>query len=315
MKLGLVAPTERRATHDQIRKVAVTAEELGVSTLWVGDHLVFPQEYESSYPYGSEIYVDDDRFFMESLTSLAFIAGATRKIGLGTDVLIAPLRRPLALANVVGTLWYLSGGRLHLGVGAGWLREEFDLIGADFDSRYEQLEGFISLVRKLSETKGRMTENDGSGYFAVPFESEARSAPDILYGGTSEGACKRAVRIADGWVGVGLSLNGLRERLDWFSQYAESFGRDLGDFRIITSGLVDLVEDRTSWDDDSRVLRGSAEAIVEHLHAYSALGVDEFIAYPRAGREDGWLQRYISVVERVTEAARPPLVLSSFRSA
>src|SRR5919204_5796530 len=138
MEFGLFLPVSgRSATRRTLREYAQQAEGLGFRQLWAAERLVIPWTIETAYPYaeGATFIVPPDRPFLESLTVLAFLAGCTQRIKLGVSVLVLPYRHPLHWAKVAATIDVLSEGRFTLGVGVGWMKEEFDVLGAPFAER------------------------------------------------------------------------------------------------------------------------------------------------------------------------------------
>src|ERR1700694_2694942 len=138
MKFGFEVPVRNAASAQSIRDFAVTAEGLGFSSLWVGDHSVIPDEIASPYPIPhrydetlTDLFPDPGVF--EACTALGYLAGCTSKISLGVGVLVVPLRNPVSLAKQLATLSVVSQGRILAGVGLGWMREEFDALHEPFD--------------------------------------------------------------------------------------------------------------------------------------------------------------------------------------
>jgi probable F420-dependent oxidoreductase len=182
------------AVTGAIQRAAQRAEELGFDDVWVSDHLVVPVAQARPAP-----------LLYDPLMALAFAAAATTRIGIGTNVLVAPqYPSPLALANSLASLDSLSGGRLTLGVGSGWSRAEFAALGAPFDHRGTRLEEIVALCREVwSDDPSR---HDGLRY---PSFSGMRVLPKpaheipVWLGGRSEAALARAARIGDGFAGVG----------------------------------------------------------------------------------------------------------------
>ena len=137
MRIGVHVPQwGQSATRSGVLDVALAAEASGLDSIWVADHLVFPVESKSRYPYRPDgVPFDLADGFLEALTELAVVAGATSRIGLGTSVLVMPMRDPLTTAKVATTIDVLSVGRLQLALGAGWWREEFDALGQACEGR------------------------------------------------------------------------------------------------------------------------------------------------------------------------------------
>src|ERR687885_1118986 len=133
LPIGCTLPTRGAAADPAaIGALAQTAEDLGFDSVWISDHVVVPEHISSAYPYSP-----DGRFptaptqpYLEPLSALGYLAGRTRRVRLGTHVLVLPYRHPLLTAKMIATLDNLSGGRVDLGIGVGWMREEFEAVGA-----------------------------------------------------------------------------------------------------------------------------------------------------------------------------------------
>jgi len=186
-------------------EVAVAADEAGIHSGWVADHIVFPAGELTSrntttasggYPRPF------DEATLESWTCLAYVAGATKRLGLGVGVCVVPYRNPLILAKVIASLDVLSGGRVMCGVGMGWIEQEFDALQVPFATRRARLEEGIAMMRRCWETSpvtfhGQEFRIDEPVHF-VP--RPTGNVP-IIMGGHSAPALRRAVAMADGWIG------------------------------------------------------------------------------------------------------------------
>jgi probable F420-dependent oxidoreductase len=193
--------------------LAARLDEAGFDSLWVSDHVVFPHQTTSRYPFAADGKVTwplDDAY-LEPLVVLGAVAAATTRIAIGTSVLIAPMRNPVLLAKQAATIDALSGGRLVLGVGAGWLREEFEALDADFDARGEVLDEWISIARSCWTGSAGPLEGR---HYRLPGPIYSRPAPEggipILIGGMSRHALRRAAA-ANGWLGQ-YALEAMSER-------------------------------------------------------------------------------------------------------
>jgi probable F420-dependent oxidoreductase len=201
-----------------VRAYALLAEELGFDGVWLGDHIVLPDEYGSRYPYGAAHPVAADRPFLEALTTLAFVAGATRRVRLAVAVLVAPYRPPLLQAKQIATLDDLSEGRLEVGFGAGWLAEEFAALGVDYAQRGSITDEAIGLMQSL--WTGESVSHDGRhfslhGIRCLPRPAQ-RPGPPLWIGGNSASALRRVLRTGAGWLApaqTAQELAGLIERL------------------------------------------------------------------------------------------------------
>jgi probable F420-dependent oxidoreductase len=211
------------AEPDQLLGIARAAEEAGLHGVLLSDHLFFPGKLASRYPYSADgkPAFDGSTPFPEPWTTIAAMAAVTERLHFATMVYILPLRHPLEVAKTVGTVALLSGGRVALGVGAGWIREEFDALGVRFEARGARMDEMIAVMRKA--WTGEMVEHRGRCFELGAFQmSPPPPAPVPIYvGGLSPAALRRAARLGDGWIGTGQTpeeaiayaaqLRGLRE--------------------------------------------------------------------------------------------------------
>jgi probable F420-dependent oxidoreductase len=193
------------AEPDQLLGIARAAEEAGLHGVLLSDHLFFPGRLASRYPYSADgkPAFDGRTPFPDPWTTIAAMAAVTERLRFGTMVYILPLRHPLEVAKTVGTAALLSGGRVALGVGAGWIREEFDALGVPFAARGARMDEMIE-ERRAAWT-GEMAEHRGRFFDLGTFQmSPAPPAPVPIYvGGLSPAALGRAARLGDGWIGTG----------------------------------------------------------------------------------------------------------------
>ncbi len=190
---------------DQLVGVAQAAEEAGFHGLLLADHLFFPAKLGSKYPYsedGAPMF-DGRTPFPDPWTTIASMAAVTKRLHFATFVFILPLRHPIELAKSLGTLSLLSGGRVALGAGAGWIREEFDALGVDFHTRGKRMDEMVVAMRKL--WSGEVVEHHGRFFDFAPLQMSPAPGrePPIWFGGLSDVAMKRAATLGDGWLGVG----------------------------------------------------------------------------------------------------------------
>ncbi|QLQ09756.1 MAG: TIGR03619 family F420-dependent LLM class oxidoreductase [Nocardioidaceae bacterium] len=242
MKIGVHVPQwGDSADRAGVLDVAQAAEECGIDSIWVADHIVFPVDSATKYPYradGTPFGAEDG--FLEALTLLAVVAGATSRVGLGTSVLVLPMRDPLTTAKVATTIDVMSGGRLQLAVGAGWWREEFDALGQEFDGRGTRMDEQIDIL-KSAWTKPSFSHAGEAYRFAelacTPLPVRA-GGPPILIGGMGARAQRRAAERGDGWHAVGADLEVLREGRARIDARASEVGRDPAEIMISTSAGV-----------------------------------------------------------------------------
>ena len=205
MRIGAKLPNSGPLAVDPgIPRLARTLEEAGFDSLWVADHVVLPRVMESRYPFaadGRATWPTDTPYF-DSLVALALAAAVTERVGLGTGVLVLPQRQPVVTAKQVASIDAASGGRLSLGVGAGWLEEEFDALNVPFDTRGSRLEEWVALLRACwTGTPEPFTGR----HYTLPPDILCLPAPPhripVLVGGHTKPAVRRATTIGDGWLG------------------------------------------------------------------------------------------------------------------
>ena len=190
---------------DQLIPLAAAAEEAGFHGVMLADHLFFPGRLESRYPYSEDGVpgFDGTMPFPDPWTTIAAMAAVTERLHFGTMVYILPLRHPIEVAKSVGTAAFHSRGRVALGVGAGWIKEEFDTLGVDFRTRGKRMNEMIEAMRTI--WTGEMVEHHGEHFDFGPLQmSPAPGAKiPIHVGGISKIALRRAATLGDGWIGTG----------------------------------------------------------------------------------------------------------------
>jgi probable F420-dependent oxidoreductase len=220
--------------------LATAAEAAGFESLWTVEHVVVPSGYTSAYPYdpsGKMAGGAEDFDLPDPLIWLAYVAAVTTRIRLATGILILPQRNPVITAKEVASLDHLSGGRVVLGVGVGWLEEEFRALGVPFARRGKRLDAYIDAMRALWTQDKATVKSD-----FVEFEDcISRPRPEhgtvpIVIGGHTEAAARRAGRIGDGFFPNG-DLDGLKKLFSIARAEAEKAGRD-PDAVELTSGAM-----------------------------------------------------------------------------
>ena len=227
MKVGIAfANILNFGTPEGSIQFAQAAEKAGVDSLWTVEHVIYPSNYDSEYPYDTsgKMMMAPDTDLTDPLIWLTWLAANTSSIRLGTGILILPERNPLVLAKELGTLDSLSGGRVELGIGVGWLKEEFDALGIPWERRGARTDEYVAVMQKL------WSGNEGSfdGEF-VSFENissnpkPVHGSVPITIGGHSDAAARRAGRIGNGF----FPGNGdLQHMLNLMNESAEQNGRD-----------------------------------------------------------------------------------------
>lgn len=281
MKVGVHLPQwGAGATRKGVIEAAQAAESAGFDSLWVADHIVFPMESTSRYPYRADgVPFSPDDGFLEAFTTLAVAAGVTSRVELGTSVLVMPMREPLITAKVVSTLDVLSGGRTVLAMGAGWWQEEFEALGQRFDARGRRFDEQIDILRDAWSHQS--VSHDGEFYqfeelSCTPLPIQT-GGPKLLIGGMGALAHRRAATLGDGWHAVGADLEVLLAGRKAIDKIAADNGRDPSEIQISTSaGLssdpgraADRVRSLAKGGVDHLIvnLRGEGVALLEEIEA------------------------------------------------
>jgi len=226
------------AKGKNIAAIATLSEELGFASLWCGDHVAFPWQTSSHYPYAAEgMYWNPTTPWVDPLVSLSWAGAVTSRIGLGTSILLLPLRPTLLVAKAVASLDHISNGRVLLGVGVGWLEEEFKLVGQTFADRGERTSEAIRVLKacwsnEKIEFHGRFHQLDA---FAMEPKPVQGGRLPILCGGFSDAALRRVAEVADGWLPSHLVPEEYAKHLPRLRELAERQGRSLSDLYLATT--------------------------------------------------------------------------------
>ncbi|MGH2759261.1 MAG: LLM class F420-dependent oxidoreductase [Actinomycetota bacterium] len=241
MKIGMMfANVVLFGTRDGARALAEAANESGIESLWTVEHVVVPEGYESPYPYSpsGKMPGPETSPIPDPLAWISFVGALTNNVKLATGILILPQRNPLILAKECATIDVLTNGRLILGVGIGWLAEEFEAIGVPFDERVDRTEEYVGALRALwsqDETfEGKFTSFTNARLNPKPVQS---AGIPIVVGGHTKAAARRAGRIGDGFFPA--RPQNLEELIAECGRAATEAGRDPDAVEITTGGLPD----------------------------------------------------------------------------
>jgi probable F420-dependent oxidoreductase len=243
-------PARGADVAERVARVARAADRLGYDVVWTAEHLVFPREIVTPYPYGGRFPYAVDEPILDVVTTLAYVAALTSRVRLGSAVMVLPYHQPIPLAKALATLDVLSSGRLVVGVASGWLVEEFELLGVPFRERGRRTDEYLAALRALwTEERvtfsGRWVRLEEAAFFPKPVQ---RPHPPIWLGGTSEAALRRVARVGDGWIAAPRPLEALAEDIARLRGWTAEAGRDPAALGIASSGgaasvdaLLDLV--------------------------------------------------------------------------
>ncbi len=253
------------------------AEKLGYESVWLPEHLVFPTEMGGSpFPGDDHPPVPPSTPVFDAFAYLSYLAGRTSEIRLGTNIYLLGLRHPFVAARAVQTFDIVSGGRAEIGIGAGWLREEWTAAGLDPRTRGRRLDEALAVCKRLWTEEVVTHDGDFYAFDSVMFEPKPvqRPHPPIHAGGESEAALQRAARSCNGWLGLHHTLESVAQPIRRLRELLSEFGRSEERFEIIVGATLEDRDDVNRWEDAgvTRIVtspwRRSPEA-VEGLRRYA----------------------------------------------
>ncbi len=267
MKFGIVLPNfGKYANKKHLSDITLQAEELGFDSIWVSDHIVIPNSHEG---FGDEFY--------EPLVTLSFLAAITKSIRLGTSVIILPYRNPVTLAKMISTLDMLSEGRIILGIGTGWLKEEFDALGISYEHRGRLTDEWMNVMKVLwtddsPEFEGKFLKFSDIKFLPKPYQ---KPHPPIWVGGGGTKALERAARFGTGWHPVGLTPWELKLKITELNRLREENGNSNREFHIALRRNLEINSEKDFGEDET--LRGTPEKLIQGIKDYKDVGVTYLI--------------------------------------
>ena len=313
MEFGFGVPTRGPvATPDSLATLAQRGEEMGFSIISVSDHVVIPKSIASRYPYNEtgEFAGGPAGECLEQLSMLSFLAGVTSSARLLTSVLVLPHRNPVLTAKMVASIDVLSKGRVILGCGVGWMREEFEAIGAPpYDERGAVGDEYIRIFKELWTSDNPSFEGKYASFSDISFMPKPvqKPHPPIWIGGESPPALRRAARLGDVWYPIGsnpkFSVGSIGQFADYASRvrgYAEDAGRDPSEIGFAYSaGWYNDQEAQTLPDGERRVFTGTPEQIAGDIKGLEELGVKDLMLGLQSDTLEGTLERMERFANRV----------------
>src|SRR5207253_9928983 len=285
MRYGFYLPTRgQTATPEALETLVTRGESLGFSSVMIADHIVFPTKVDSKYPYTADGRFPGQGDALEQLALMAFVAAKTSRLRLVSSVMILPYRNPVFTAKALATIDVLSHGRVTVGVGVGWLREEFEALDApDFDRRGAVSDEYLRIFKTLwtqnpASFRGEFYRFENLKCLPQPVQ---KPHPPIWIGGHSRAALRRAARHGDGWHPVGanpaamLAPAEFKALLEELRRLTETEGRDPRTLTI--SYKAPLYDAGVSAGGTRRPFSGTADQVLDDIGTYARLGVSELI--------------------------------------
>jgi probable F420-dependent oxidoreductase len=301
------------ATPQAMVDMAQTAERLGYDSFTVTDHVVIPRQYTSRYPYSpsGRLRVEPEEDYYEALTLLSFLAGATTRIRFGPSVLVLPHRNPVLTAKMLGTLDAISGGRLFVAVGVGWLEEEFRALGAPpFEHRGAVTDEWIEIFKAIwtrpdPAFEGRYYRVPSIGVSPKPVQ---KPHPPILVGGNTRPAIRRAAKYGEGWHALKIVPAELPPLLAYLREQLVACGRAPDACPLSARYGARVIgprgdATRRAGEDPGKVFVGTASAVAEQLQALVALAPSEIAFDCRTGS----YPEVMETMQRLAEDVWPKL--------
>jgi probable F420-dependent oxidoreductase len=290
MQIGIFAPMATPfADAGFLHALGTAADERGFHSIWIGEHVVFFDQYESKYPYADDgkIAIPSDSGLLDPFVALTFLASATKRVRLGTGVCLVPQRNPVYTAKEIATLDWLSGGRFDFGVGIGWLEEEFRTLQVPFARRAGRTRSYLEVMRRLwcdpiSEYADEFYSLPACRAYPKPLQ---QPHPPIYFGGESDPALKRVADIGQGWFGFNIAPDAVADRLRRLDTLLAARGRSRMDVRIAISPYM------LPCDFDT-------------VQRYRDAGVEQVILMPMAFDPDGLRATLDQLAETIVEPAR-----------
>jgi probable F420-dependent oxidoreductase len=280
------------ATRETLIAAARHVESLGFDSVWASDHIVIPFEIRSRYPYNAtgDFPLPPTTNFLEPLTALSLVAGVTERVRLGTTVLVLPHRHPVLAAKMLATLDHLAPGRVILGAGVGWMREEIELLGAPYDQRGAWTDEAIQIMRtcwrdERASFHGRFFDFPEVGLAPKP----AHGTIPIWIGGHTPRALRRVAELGDGWHAAFAAPDVMRKGLADLKTACEKISRDPAEITLsVRMGIS---------------ARRPAREVTDELHALEDIGVTHVIVETRVTALDDMTQ----LLDRFTTDVRAKL--------
>ncbi len=305
MKIGFAVPNIGPvATPEAIVKVAQRAEALGYHSLWTVERLLWPVHPQTPYPATPDgLLPEPYKHVLDPVETLTFAAAHTKTIRLGTSVLDMPYYNPVSLARRLTTLDVVSNGRLTVGLGLGWSKDEMEAAGADMKERGARADEFLQVLKAIwtsdpAEFHGKHFHLPKSYIGPKPVQ---KPHPPIILAAFAPPALKRLATMADGWNPVGVPVEGMAQMFSSIQQMAKEAGRDPATLQMIVRGNLEVTDKplpKERW-----LFSGTMEQIKEDLEECGDIGAHEVFLDPTFSTGGQSLDRWLSLLEEFRPAS------------
>jgi probable F420-dependent oxidoreductase len=284
MRFGILPPYRTGVTGDPewMASFARHADDLGFESIYLVEHAIVGADYSTKYPYADtgRMPLPEDCPIPDPLEMLAFLAGQTERLVLATGVVVLPLHTPVLLAKRLATIDVVSAGRMRLGIGVGWMREEVEAAGVEFETRGRRTDELIEAMRALWTQEQASFAGEFFEFgpvYSRPQPVQVGGVP-IHVGGHSPAAARRAGRVGDGFFPLGLDVEMLRNRLAQMRTAARSVGRDPDGIELTMGGLLTATDtaavDAASEIGAERMVMSTTESDLDVVKAQMATFAD-----------------------------------------
>ncbi len=303
MKLGFGLPHSGPSGPEAITLVAKRAEELGYESLWSFERFLYPEQPQSPYPASHDGSLQENyKTMLDPLHTLSFVSANTSRIALGTSILVMGYRNPVLLAQSLTTIDVLSRGRLRVGLGQGWSKDEHDAAGVSMKDRAARGDELLQVLKAMLTTDP--VEFQGK-FFQVPKsivqpKPVQKPHPPIYLAAYTPGAMKRVATFADGWMPVGIPIDGMAQMMEGIRGMAQEVGRDSSVLKLVVRANVQVT--LQSQGDQRQHFYGSLDEIKSDIQATRDIGADELFIDPQGASVEGAsAEEYLEVMEQMKD--------------
>ena len=305
MRLGFALPNIGPiGTAEAVSRVAQRAEHLGFDSLWTIERLLYPVKPQTPYPATPDGSLPQPyKHVLDPLEALTFVAAQTKTIALGTSVLDIPYYNPAMLARRLTTLDVLSGGRLRVGLGLGWSKDEMDAAGADMKQRGARADEFLHVLKAIWTTNpvefhGKFYSVPRSYIYTKPVQ---QPHPPIYLAAFVPAAMNRLARQADGWNPVAIPVDGMAQMFAGLKQMAKQAGRDPSSLKMIVRAHLEITD--KPLGKERKIFAGTLDQIKEDITACDKIGAHEVFFDPTFSPGGQSLDRWLTLMEQLRKLA------------